>query len=1019
MTQNPVPSLRRLALTAACAAVVTGGIAHAQEPEAALPGGGAEVELSPEQVQALMNRRGSSPAAPDADDFPSADEVTKGMKKVNAAEGETGLFTLYRAAQESDREPAKLLASIPRNLLRKDLLLATSISSGPLFGYQSSDYLVRFEQRGRNLCLMVPDLSNVGGGGAVADAVKQTYRPRILVTLPIKAMNGGDYLVDMTPLTLGTAVASPGARGRASTQLSKYPTLKVFPENVLIDVERVTGGDNATGSGISFSFRELPNLNRDPRNRYTPREADERVGYFLTARQNWAAPHDARDTLQRYINRWDVQKLDPSLEMSPPKEPIVFYIEKTVPVKWRRYVRDGIAEWNKAFEEVGIVNAIEVRQQTDSQYQDIDPADARYNFVRWIVTGRAFAMGPSRVDPRTGQILDADIIFDDSMLRYFQGDIDLLGPKALARDAGPQLREFWAENPAFLPMGMALDDVNEVQREWSAQHEIATAAGSNMDAHTSAELPAEARQAILDLAGVDADARHTASRLNPDAGQCEHAVGMRRQLAVAHLLHTLPATRPADASGDEAEPADGPSTRPADAGVDATASAEGEGGEAEEPKKARSRELPEKYVGLVLKEVVAHEVGHTLGLRHNFKASSWLSLDEIKARRADASRPTVSSVMDYNPVLLFAGDDPEEIETFVTPVLGPYDKWAIEYGYTILGRGQGKKLAEIAGKAGRKELAFATDGEATGVSSPDPKTNRYDMGDDPVAWAKSRIELGEELLANVEEWAVEEGDPNDALRAAFVNLFYEKVGAMNFVTRTIGGQYFSRARFGDQITDGDAPGLTPVPAEEQREALAFLKDTLFADGFFETDADLLNKLVTSRQVSLRGYPGGRIDFPIHQTILNAQNRALSTLTNPTILQRLYDAEVKTTADDKFTAAELIEGVSDAVWTAPEGDGYDSIRRNLQMQHVDYLVALVDSEPGRLMSADVQNMVRYQMRQISGQIDAIDAEQFDLATRAHLTEAKQRIDKVLDAPHMAEGMGGGGGGMIIIMGQQGE
>src|SRR6185295_9717782 len=121
--------------------------------------------------------------------------------------------------------------------------------------------------------------------------------------------------------------------------------------------------------------------------------------------------------------RWQLDKLDPKLKLSPPKTPITFYIEKSVPVPFRRFVAEAILEWNKAFEKVGIVGAIQVHQQTeDNEHAGKDPEDARYNFFRWIVSDEAFAMGPSRVNPRTGQILDADIVFDDSMVESYAGD---------------------------------------------------------------------------------------------------------------------------------------------------------------------------------------------------------------------------------------------------------------------------------------------------------------------------------------------------------------------------------------------------------------------------------------------------------------------------------------------------------------------------------------------------------------------------------------------------------------------
>ena len=128
--------------------------------------------------------------------------------------------------------------------------------------------------------------------------------------------------------------------------------------------------------------------------------ADDRVGYFVTALKDFSKKENEDDRFVRYINRWNLEKADPSAEMSTPKEPIVFWLEKTIPFKYRKPIRDGILEWNKAFAKAGYYDAIEVRQQPDDA--PWDPGDIRYNTFRWITAGAGFAMGPSRVNPTTG-----------------------------------------------------------------------------------------------------------------------------------------------------------------------------------------------------------------------------------------------------------------------------------------------------------------------------------------------------------------------------------------------------------------------------------------------------------------------------------------------------------------------------------------------------------------------------------------------------------------------------------------
>ncbi|NUQ49677.1 MAG: zinc-dependent metalloprotease, partial [Phycisphaerae bacterium] len=316
--------------------------------------------------------------------------------------------------------------------------------------------------------------------------------------------------------------------------------------------------------------------------------------------RDWAKPTSARDIYNRYINRWHLVKRDPSLELCEPRTPIVFYIEKTVPLRFRRAVRDGILEWNKAFEKCGFVNAVEVRQQTDdNEWKDLDPEDMRYSFFRWIVTGAGFAMGPSRANPFTGQIYDADIVFDDSMVRYFEIEAEHYLPSAMIRRkfSDPALRQFLADRP-----------------EW----------GRDDTLWRFMRLGEPGRDALRDAAMQRLHGRGLCL--------CDYARRMKHETALGGVVLA-----------------------------------------------GQPREVIDRFLYDIIKEVVMHEVGHTLGLRHNFKASSIYTLEEIQKRR-NSGQATTGSVMDYNAALLLP-DRPTEGH-FVTPTIGPYDYWAIEYGYT-------------------------------------------------------------------------------------------------------------------------------------------------------------------------------------------------------------------------------------------------------------------------------------------------------------------------------------------------
>ncbi len=870
------------------------------------------------------------------------EDVTKGTTAI------PGMITFYRTGNEDpSKDRTRLLASIPRSILGADLLMANSISRGPAFGNPlDGGVLVRWVQSGNRVLLIAPDTRlKQDGSEPVLGAVKNTYTDSIIAGFPILSTDpSGNPVIDLSPVLYSSMTGAP-IPGMVRRDLSQLVKVKSFPDNVLIDVDIVGMGRNGISDsvGVTYAFRRLPALGS-----YQPRLADERVGYFTTVYQDWGAKYTERENLTRYINRWNIHKQDPSLELSPPDKPIVFVLEKTIPVQFRKWVAEGALEWNKAFEKVGITGAIVVQQQTDdNEFANADPEDARYNFIRWIVTGRGYAMGPSRPDPRTGQLLDAGIIFDDSMVRFYMEDNAIFGPHALSSNLGDDVLTFFRENPAFLPAGV--------------------------------QLPASDRELLRtapEATTGDPDASRTVAgwrRYQSQRTECSLGTGLRQQLAIAQLG--------AAASG--------------------------------------AKKLPDRIIGEIVKDIVTHEVGHTLGLRHNFKGSAWLSVDEIKKRRDAGDEPTWSSVMDYNPYLYFPGDKLETVRHLTSPTIGPYDYWAIEYGYSSPnGTSEKDHLSAIASRTNTRELAYATDEDVTGFSSPDPTANRFDMGSDPVEWAKMRIALADSLLKTASEWGMRKDEPNYYFRSVYSTLAFERVRYIPFAAREVTGVLESRSRAGDP--NAPAP-FTLINPATQRDALRFINDTLFSESFFATDPDLLNRLASSRWSDWASDAASRTDYPVHAAVLSMQAGTLAALTNASALQRVYDSERKSKSEDKFTAAELITTLRDSIWSDLGNTGgrftdskpmIGSFRRNLQQQYLQSVLSLAEIKPGTPLSPDLQNMLRYALRELSAKIGkTLEAkDRLDFASKAHLSEAKVKIDRVLDAPYVP----GGGGQQIIFM-----
>ncbi|MDO4585976.1 MAG: DUF5117 domain-containing protein, partial [Planctomycetia bacterium] len=276
-------------------------------------------------------------------------------------------------------------------------------------------------------------------GTPESKAIQTAFTDSILYSLPIVATgpNGGDVIdlssIFMSDLPMISSYALPGfsfARER-----STWKSIKGLKENMELEISATYAGSRTAqietvmdARGISidvhYSISRLPNTG------YQPRLADERVGYFNTVLKDFSK-NDEENNFVRYINRWNLQKLEPNAQYSLPKKPIVFWLEKTIPYQYRKPIRDGILEWNKAFERAGFYNAIEVRQQEDND--EWDPEDINYNTIRWSTAGIGFAIGPSRVNPMTGEILDADVVLDVGFINSWNRTFELYSSDDLAK----------------------------------------------------------------------------------------------------------------------------------------------------------------------------------------------------------------------------------------------------------------------------------------------------------------------------------------------------------------------------------------------------------------------------------------------------------------------------------------------------------------------------------------------------------------------------------------------------------
>ena len=809
--------------------------------------------------------------------------------------------------------PTNLFAEL--NDYNSEYIVLISIAKGigqqPLLGGMSwnfgDDWVWKFRKIGKKVHIIRRNVRfKASKNSPEKRAVSLAYTDSVLFSLPIlsKGPKGGD-LVDLTPVFMSDlpqiSQVLPGFM--FSRTKSTWDEVKGFKKNLEIEVAATYASSgrfnldsvaDSRGATINVHY----SISKIPMTGYQPRVADDRIGYFLTVQKDYSKKSD-QNRFVRYINRWNLKKAEPSEEMSPPKEPIIFYLEKTIPYKYRKPIKDGILEWNKAFAKAGFIDAVEVRQQEDGDTWD--PEDIRYNTFRWITASAGFAMGPSRVNPYTGQILDADIIFDSDFLESWKSTFETFTPESVAAMTGGPL-----------------------------------------------DIKSYEEQAARNPFGLD---------------RCQLSDGMSRQMAFGKAAIIAK-------TADNA---------------------------------AKQKELQEKLIMQGLKEVAMHEVGHTLGLRHNFKASTFLTLDEANDLERTSKVGTTASVMDYTPANLAAKG--KEQGDFYSTTIGPYDYWAIEYGYKPLSggtKGEVGELKKIAARSGEPGHAFATDQDTRGIS-PDPYVNRFDLGKDPMEYAKQQAKLVSDLMPGLVDRMVSEGEDYSQARRAFNILLARHGQATFFAARFIGGIDESRSHKGDK--DG-APPFKVIDAATQREAMNLISEQVFGVEPYSVKPELYNLLAPSRWSHWGASSPTRPDFPAHDYVAMWQSRVLSQLLSSLTLERLHDSELKVAADqDAFTTAELLEKLTKAIFQELDNledreytnrkPAINSLRRNLQRIYLSRLGNIAMSNT--FAPEDCQAVAYMILDDLKGKLEKVsEKDGLDLYTKAHLKASRDRINKVLDA-----------------------
>ena len=642
------------------------------------------------------------------------------------------------------------------------------------------------------------------------------------------------------------------------------------------------------------------------------RPADARLGHFTTSQ--WDFSDDlARSPVRRHVNRWRLEKADPLAEPSEPIRPLVYWLDRTIPLKYRDAISAGILEWNKAFEQIGLRNAIRVQVQPEDA--DFDTLDGGAS-VRWMTNADAAfgAIGPSHVDPRSGEILGANI-----------------GIESLSSRSRRAVRS-----------------------------EVLSPSASDY-----------ARLMQMGAPGVERDAAWVSSGVSSGVSSSE-PFNLRACLNADQTVEQLGYALDVLAARGEIDP-DSPQAQ--------------------------------EFVLAALKDVTMHEVGHTLGLRHNFRASRVYSDAQLSDPAFTHDHALTGSVMEYAPVNLARPGG-----ALVAPFqgsLGPYDYWAIEYAYRPMAGATASEpysaeqertaLARIAARSGEPELAYGTDED--NYLGIDPDTLMFDLGSDPLTFARKRLAIASDLFKRQETRPLPPERDYAVLRRSLSYAINDAARSVGVLARQIGGVRTLR----DFPGSGREP-LEPVPVQTQREALEALSRGLFAADSFVVSPLLQRRLAPDFQergdLIERG-AAVATDFSLTQRVLGVQRALLGQLMGDAVAARIIDSQGKASKPSKaFQLTELYATLERDIWSELSAKGalrdIPAARRDLQREHLNNLTALL-LRPSGAARADARSLIRAESQALLARLRlAAKRHAHGADTHAHLQDCVATLTLALSA-----------------------
>ncbi|MGN0212036.1 MAG: zinc-dependent metalloprotease [Muribaculaceae bacterium] len=699
----------------------------------------------------------------------------------------------------------KYYFEIPTHRMGKDMLVVNRLTRVPAElneagvnrGVNYETQMVRFgisDDKKRVVLRQQRPLPYAPAGDAIGRSIADNFISPIIATFDIEAYNSDSttVVIQVTDLyngketSVNNVFSNINIHTSAKSDLSRIISIKAYDNNVVAKSElttKVTEGNESVYITVEVSS-SLALLPEDP----MPVRLDSpRIGYFTTDVLGFSDDQQKVDKLH-YIQRWRLVPSDTAAYLSGktvrPVKPIKFYVDSRVPVKWRKYLMKGITDWNYAFEKIGFKDAIVAEMLPDSVAADAD--DINYSTLMYAASTKMNAMGPSTLDPRTGEILEADIMWWHNVLSMLQ--------------------------------------------QW-------------LTVQTGAVNPA-----------------------------------------------------------------------------------------------VRATVLPDDVMGDAIRFVICHEVGHSLGLRHNMIASAAFPTDSLRSKTfTDRMNCTAASIMDYARYNYVA--QPSDGVTKLSPNIGPYDLLAIEYGYRWFGtKSVEAERADLAALlAAHKGDLYRYSEAQSSRDAVDPRALSEDLGDDAVKSATCGIRNLKIVMDNVVRWTTT-GEPGQTYDEAS-RLHYAVVNQWNnymyHVLANVGGIYLENTNVGD----GQAT-FTFVPREKQREAVQFLIDNVFTYQKWLFGSDLGRFTFLNKNT-----PRGVVEYAPSQIMRNAQAYLFYDLMENDRLMRMLENEMQN-GKKAYTAVDLMNDLHRSIFAVTIAGGVpDVVTRNTQKLFVDALITAAASVEG--------------------------------------------------------------------------